>query len=145
MLIGELGRRTGVSTRTLRYYESLGLLPARRASNGYRDYGDADLAAVREIRSLVELGFSLEETRPFLDCLRAGNAVAGSCPDSLAVYRRKLDEVDAYLDRLRHVRSELEAAMRVAASARARAVAHPVPEAAAQPRCAFTPTAEELP
>lgn len=118
MLIGELGRRAGVSPRTLRYYESLGLLRSRRTSNGYREYDDDDLVAVQEIRSLVELGFTLEETRPFLECLRAGNSVAGSCPDSLAVYRHKLDEVDAYLDRLTRVRSELASALEDAQRAR---------------------------
>lgn len=130
MLIGELGRQAGVSTRTLRYYESLGLLPARRTASGYREYGEGDLVAVREIRSLVELGFTLEETRPFLDCLRAGNAVAGSCPDSLAVYRRKLDEVDGYLQRLVRVRDQLRTALSDAQHARGQ-----VPD---EPRCAFS-------
>jgi DNA-binding transcriptional MerR regulator len=64
MRIGELGERTGVSPRTLRHYEELGLLPAERAANGYRSYDDADLRAVAEIRTLVGLGLSLEETRP---------------------------------------------------------------------------------
>jgi DNA-binding transcriptional MerR regulator len=132
MLIGELGRQAGVSTRTLRYYESIGLLAARRTSSGYRDYDDADLAAVREIRTLVEHGFTLEETRPFLDCMRAGNAVAGSCPDSLAVYRRKLGEVDTYLARLNRIRTELEASLQDALRSRG--------QAADQPRCAFSPT-----
>jgi DNA-binding transcriptional MerR regulator len=111
MRIGELSRKAGVSPRTLRHYESLGLLPAARSSNGYRSYDADDLQAVREIRSLVELGFSLDETRPFLDCLRAGNALSGSCPDSLAVYRRKLDEVDAYITRLTRIRGALEESM----------------------------------
>ncbi len=117
MRIGELGRLAGVSPRTLRHYESLGLLPAARSSNGYRSYDADDLAAVREIRTLVELGFSLEETRPFLECLRAGNTSGGSCPDSLAVYRRKLDEVDAYLATLTRIRAalteSLDAALRL--------------------------------
>lgn len=38
MLIGELSRRTGVSARSLRYYEAQGLLSAGRGANGYRDY-----------------------------------------------------------------------------------------------------------
>src|ERR1700712_310628 len=109
MLIGELGRQAGVSTRTLRYYEALGLIPARRTSNGYRDYDESDLAAVREIRTLIDLGFSLDQTRPFLECLRAGNAVAGSCPDSLEVYRHKLDEVEAWITRLQQIRAGLQA------------------------------------
>ena len=136
MLIGELGRQAGVSTRTLRYYEALGLIPARRTSNGYRDYDESDLAAVREIRTLIDLGFSLDQTRPFLECLRAGNAVAGSCPDSLAVYRRKLDEVDAYLVRLTRVRSDLEAAVHDALHERG------LPP---EPRCAFSSASSPSP
>ncbi len=62
MRIGELAELAGVSTRSLRYYEAQGLLRARRAANGYREYGDEDLRMVREIRSLLELGFGLEET-----------------------------------------------------------------------------------
>jgi DNA-binding transcriptional MerR regulator len=107
--IGELGRRAGVSPRTLRHYEELGLLAARRRANGYRDYDDRDLRVVTEIRSLVELGFALEETRPFVECLRAGHPTGASCPDSRAVQRRKLAEVDEWLARFQAVRRELVA------------------------------------
>jgi DNA-binding transcriptional MerR regulator len=105
--IGELGERAGVSARTLRHYEELGLLPARRLANGYRVYDEHDLRLVREIRGLVELGFALEETRPFLDCLRAGHPTGASCPDAAAVHRRKLAEVDGWIARLSAVRAEL--------------------------------------
>jgi DNA-binding transcriptional MerR regulator len=107
--IGELGRRAGVSPRTLRHYEELGLLAARRRANGYRDYDERDVALVAEIRSLVDLGFALEETRPFVECLRAGHPTGASCPDSRAVQRRKLAEVDEWLARLNTVRRELVA------------------------------------
>jgi DNA-binding transcriptional MerR regulator len=107
--IGELGRRAGVSPRTLRHYEELGLLAARRRANGYRDYDELDLQLVAEIRSLAELGFALEETRPFVECLRAGHPTGASCPDSRAVQRRKLAEVDDWLARLQAVRRELVA------------------------------------
>lgn len=107
--IGELGRRAGVSPRTLRHYEELGLLAARRRANGYRDYDERDVALVSEIRSLVDLGFALEETRPFVECLRAGHPTGASCEDSRAVQRRKLAEVDDWLARLHAVRRELVA------------------------------------
>ena len=107
MRIGELGRRAGVSARTLRHYEELGLLEARRRANGYREYDEGDLRVVAEIRSLVELGFALEETRPFVECLRAGHPTGASCPGSRAVQRRKLAEVDEWLARLSAVRAEL--------------------------------------
>ncbi|MBV7671072.1 MerR family transcriptional regulator [Streptomyces halstedii] len=109
MRIGELAEQAGTTTRTLRYYESRGLLPARRAENGYRTYDDSDLRLIQQIRTLQDFGFDLEETRPFVDCLRAGHPAGDACPASLAVYRRKLDELDALIDQLRSVRTEVGA------------------------------------
>lgn len=107
MRIGELAERAGTTTRTLRYYESRGLLPARRAVNGYRAYDEEDLRLLRQIRLLQDFGFELEETRPFVDCLRAGHPSGDSCPASLEVYRRKLAEIDECLDRLQAVREQV--------------------------------------
>jgi len=107
--IGELGERAGVTPRALRHYEELGLLPARRLANGYREYGEHDLALVAEIHRLVELGFALEETRPFVECLRAGYPSGGSCAASQEVQRRKLAEVDGWIARLQQVRTEISA------------------------------------
>lgn len=109
MRIGELAEQAGVSTRTLRYYESRGLLPARRAVNGYRVYGDDDLRLVEQIRTLQDVGFGLEETRPFVECLRAGHPAGDSCPASLDVYRRKLTELDLLIGELAAVREQVGA------------------------------------
>jgi DNA-binding transcriptional MerR regulator len=103
MHIRELAAQAGTTTRTLRYYEAQGLLPAGRSANGYRVYGEHHLRLVREIRSLQEIGFSLEDVRPFVECLLAGHESGDECPASLDVYRRKL----AYLER--HIR-ELQGA-----------------------------------
>jgi DNA-binding transcriptional MerR regulator len=107
MLIGELATRAGTSTRTLRYYEQHGLVQASRDSRGYRCYDDAELRVVREIRALLDSGFGLDDIRPFVACLRAGNDAGHVCPDSVAVLRRKLAEVDGVLDQLHTVRSGL--------------------------------------
>ncbi|KUL43822.1 MerR family transcriptional regulator [Streptomyces sp. NRRL F-4489] len=109
MRIGELAERAGVSTRTLRYYESRGLLPARRAVNGYRVYDDEDLRLVAQIRTLQDFGFGLDETRPFVECLRAGHPQGDSCPASLDQYRRKIDELDALIGQLNSVRDQVAA------------------------------------
>lgn len=111
MRIGELSSRAGVSTRTLRHYEELGLLQSRRRANGYREYDEHDLAMVDEIRSLAGLGFALEETRPFVECLRAGHPTGASCADSREVQHRKLAEVDDWLTRLHAVRDQLAAGL----------------------------------
>ncbi|WP_210587938.1 MerR family transcriptional regulator [Streptomyces sp. GESEQ-35] len=107
MRIGELAARAGTTTRTLRYYESRGLLSARRGGNGYRTYDEDDLKLLRQIRTLQDFGFDLEETRPFVECLRAGHPEGDECPASIAVYRRKLDELDALIGELQAVRAKI--------------------------------------
>ncbi|MGW4893817.1 MerR family transcriptional regulator [Kitasatospora sp. NPDC004240] len=133
MRIGELARRAGTTTRALRYYEQLGLLPARRAGNGYRAYGEEDLALLRQIRTLQDFGFGLEETRPFVECLQAGHPAGDSCPASLDVYRRKLTELDACIARLQEVRDQVGAQLTRAQHARDALAADTA--AARQPRC----------
>ncbi|GAA2642834.1 MerR family transcriptional regulator [Dactylosporangium fulvum] len=105
MRIGELAERAGTSTRALRYYEQHGLIRARRTTNGYRDYDEVDLRLVREIRSLLEIGFNLEETRPFVECLRSGRASGAHCPGSIEVLSRKLADLDACIAHLQAVRN----------------------------------------
>jgi len=68
MKVGELAKRTGVSVRTLHYYEEIGLLtPSGRSQAGHRLYGADDIVRLQQIRSLRQLGFSLDEIG---DCLR---------------------------------------------------------------------------
>ncbi|MFF0724842.1 MerR family transcriptional regulator [Streptomyces sp. NPDC004134] len=125
MRIGELAERAGVSTRTLRYYESRGLLPAAdRGANGHRVYRDDALRLVAQIRTLQDFGFELEDTRPFVECLRAGHPAGDSCPDARAVYRRKIAELDGLMAGLRAARDHLTAQL-------ARAEALPAPCGAA--------------
>ncbi|MEV0116411.1 MerR family transcriptional regulator [Streptomyces sp. NPDC050844] len=109
MRIGELAERAGTTTRTLRYYESRGLLPARRGANGYRTYDEDDVRLLEQIRTLQDFGFDLEETRPFVECLRSGHPAGDSCPASLDVYRRKLGELDALIAELSAVREQVGA------------------------------------
>ncbi|KDN84040.1 MerR family transcriptional regulator [Kitasatospora cheerisanensis] len=130
MRIGELAQRAGTTTRALRYYESRGLLPARRGGNGYRAYDEEDLRLLRQIRVLQDFGFVLEETRPFVECLRAGHPAGDSCPASLEVYRAKLAELDAMVARLSEIRDQVAAQLGQAEAARDALAA-----ADAQPRC----------
>ena len=65
--INKLAKLAGVSTRTLRYYDELGLLsPARVSSNGYRIYGQKEIDRLQQILFYRELGVSLEEIRSIL-------------------------------------------------------------------------------
>ncbi|WP_405801773.1 MerR family transcriptional regulator [Streptomyces sp. NBC_01506] len=131
MRIGELAERAGTSTRTLRYYESRGLLPARRAGNGYRTYDEDDLRLIQQIRTLQDFGFDLEETRPFVECLRAGHPAGDSCPASLEVYRGKLAELDELIGRLGSIRAQVGEQL-------AQAEAAQIPAAGPEPLCELT-------
>lgn len=68
MLIGEVARRSGVSARMLRHYESLGLVrPRGRTGSGYREYSAEDIRRIFHIESLRSLGLSLREIGRALD------------------------------------------------------------------------------
>ncbi|HVX31015.1 MAG TPA: MerR family transcriptional regulator [Nitrolancea sp.] len=67
MRVGELAKRTGLTVRTLRYYDEIGLLsPPRLPGSDYRQYGDAEISRLQQIASLRQLGFSLDEIREIL-------------------------------------------------------------------------------
>ncbi|WP_067466626.1 MerR family transcriptional regulator [Actinomadura macra] len=67
MRIGEVAALVGVSTRTVRHYHHLGLLPEpARLANGYREYRVRDAVLLARVRRLVELGLSLDEVRDVL-------------------------------------------------------------------------------
>jgi peroxiredoxin/DNA-binding transcriptional MerR regulator len=115
MRISELARRAGVTTKAVRYYESLGLLMPERLANGYRDYDEHDVRLTQEIRALGSLGIPVERTRPFLDCLTAGHRHADDCPASLAGYRDTIDELTQRIDGLTARRAVLLAHLQKAA------------------------------
>lgn len=109
MRIQELAALTGTTTRALRYYEAQGLLPAARSANGYRAYDEHHVRLVREIRSLQSIGFSLEDARPFVECLLEGHEAGDACPASVDVYRRKLADLDRHIGELTAIRGRLAA------------------------------------
>ncbi|MFF0226229.1 MerR family transcriptional regulator [Streptomyces sp. NPDC004629] len=68
MLIGEVSKRSGVSARMLRHYESLGLVrPSGRTGSGYREYSAKDIRRIFHIESLRSLGLSLRDIGRALD------------------------------------------------------------------------------
>jgi DNA-binding transcriptional MerR regulator len=107
MRIGELARRAGVTTKAVRYYESAGLLDAPRLTNGYRDFTERDVEVVAQIRDLVALGVRVDDARPFVECLVAGNAHGDDCPASLDAYVQALRDLDARIGDLHRRRTAL--------------------------------------
>jgi DNA-binding transcriptional MerR regulator len=78
--IGEVAERTGLSLRTIRYYEEVGLVtPAARSTGGFRLYSETDVARLRLIRRMKPLDFTLEEMKDVLavlDGLEAGDPLS---------------------------------------------------------------------
>lgn len=107
MRIGELARRTGVSTRVLRYYEQRGLLRAERDANGYRRYdGEGAVATVGRIREMLATGLNTDDIRELLPCAQGGPALM-PCAFSYQVVTRKMTQLDAEMAELARRRAAL--------------------------------------
>ncbi|MDZ4354285.1 MAG: MerR family transcriptional regulator [Arthrobacter sp.] len=79
MHIGELAERTGLSLRTIRHYDDVGLLPATaRTDGGFRVYSEDDFERLMVIKQMKPLGFSLEEMAEILGLLTDGPDAPGS-------------------------------------------------------------------
>jgi MerR family copper efflux transcriptional regulator len=114
MRIGELARRTGIPTKTIRFWESQGLLPApSRTAGGYRDYQLTDAERLAFIRRSQLAGFRLHDIRQVLTIVDAGEP---ACQHVAAVIDERLRDVDARIAELRRARKHLrELAKRAAA------------------------------
>jgi len=113
MRVGELARRTGTTVRALRYYEAAGLVVPRRLGNGYREYEGVAVRQVAQIRELMALGLSVEETRPFVESIAAGETDV--CAAALATYRSTITGLQERIGRLTAQRAALDARLDEAA------------------------------
>ena len=66
MNINKAAERTGITAKTLRYYEDIGLVTPHRKDNGYRDYDTDDVQRLKFLRRSRDLGFSIEDCRSLL-------------------------------------------------------------------------------
>ncbi len=98
MQIGELSAKTGVSIRSLRYYEERKLLTSVRGSNGYREYSPLAVEQVQTIRLYLALGLTTEQIASFLHCVLKNEEAF--CREVLPVYESKLREIDAQIAEL---------------------------------------------
>jgi DNA-binding transcriptional MerR regulator len=105
--IGALARAAGVSPRTLRHYESQGLIRARRGANGYRVFDAAAVEQVGWIRDMLDCGFGTRQIAGMMDCL-GGAYDARTCAAGLALFLRKRDELDELIAVLAARRARLE-------------------------------------
>lgn len=105
MRIGELGEAVGLTTKTIRYYESIGLLPAtERTASGYRVYGPDAVERLRFVKQAQASGLTLAEIGSILEIKDAGGQ---SCEHTRSLLRRHLDDLDAQIEAMEKQRAEL--------------------------------------
>ena len=100
MNIGTVAENSGVPPKTIRYYESIGLIrPADRRPNGYRSYSVTDMRTLNFIKRARSLGFSVEEVRDLLalwqDKTRTSAAVKALALRHLEALDRKIAELES--------------------------------------------------
>jgi MerR family transcriptional regulator, redox-sensitive transcriptional activator SoxR len=105
MKIGKLAAQSGLNASAIRYYEKAGLLSPPHRVGGQRRYSADALDRVLLIRFASEMGFSLNETKVFLNGLRSDAPVG---PPWKKLARRKIHEVVRNMQRARRLKSLLE-------------------------------------
>ena len=108
LTIGEVAQMAGVQTSTLRYYESIGLLPAPQRNNGQRRYTTAVLPILAVIQLAKEANFSLLEIQNLLHNQSQSGTVSQRWRELAA---RKIEELDVVIARAQDMRAMLEEAL----------------------------------
>ncbi|API91531.1 MULTISPECIES: MerR family transcriptional regulator [unclassified Virgibacillus] len=111
MKIGELSSKTGVSIRSIRYYEEKNLIYPKRLENGYRIYSEKDVERVKAVQLFLELGLNTDEIYPVISCDSfhpVDNNSADCASTALSLYKEKLEKTREQISNLQEVERELE-------------------------------------
>ena len=105
MRIGELSEMAGVPTKTIRFYEEIGLLPpADRTPSGYRDFGEETAGRLGFIRAAQAVGLTLGEIRSVVGLRDRGET---PCEHVLELIEARAEDLDRRIAELEALRSEL--------------------------------------
>lgn len=110
MRIGELAERTGTPRRMLRYYEEQGLITPARDANGYRDYGEAFVDRIGQIRGLLDAGLPTRVIRQILPCLDRPRDISfpDATPEMLATLEHERGRIAARIETLTQNRDAID-------------------------------------
>lgn len=105
MRIGDLAQRTGTTTKTIRYYEEIGLVPEpARDHNDYRDYSDDAIERLEFIRDAQATGLTLTEIASVLDLRSQGET---TCDHVIDLLERHMSALDRHITNLEQTREKL--------------------------------------
>ena len=105
MNIGEAASKSGVPAKTIRYYESIGLIPpAVRAENGYRNYSPFDIKTLKFIQHARRLGFSVKDVGGLLELWRDKSRTSA---DVKALALKHISDVEKRIAELQSTRNTL--------------------------------------
>jgi DNA-binding transcriptional MerR regulator len=95
MRIGELSHRTGTSRRLLRYYEEQGLIVSQRSANGYREFDEATVDRVGQVRGLLDAGLPTRIIKQILPCLDKPRTIhfRDATPEMIATLEHERDRM----------------------------------------------------
>ena len=122
LTIGEVARRAGVATSSIRYYERIGLLPKPARSGGQRRYDTDVLGKLGFIGVAQSAGFKLREIKELID-----GADGGIGEQMRSLSTQKLDEVEALLERTKAMKGWLEVAKECGCATPAECALFPAP------------------
>jgi len=104
MIIGDVATRTGLPTKTIRYYEEIGLIRPQRDTNGYRRFREQDLHKLNFLGRARALGFTIEDCRTLLALYEDESRASG---DVKRIARDHLDQIEVKIADLRAMRDTL--------------------------------------
>ncbi len=105
MNIGDVARYTALPSKTIRYYEDIGLVCPARQDNGYRDYSEADIHRLRFIGKARSLGFTIKDCRQLLSLYEDKER---SSADVKALAQEHLKEIETKIEELNNLHSVLK-------------------------------------
>lgn len=104
MNIGDAARATGLTAKTIRYYEGIDLVVADRSMNGYRNYSDTHIHKLRFVQRARGLGFSIDECRALLSLYEDKNRASAEVK---RIAKKHLDEIEAKISELQNLQETL--------------------------------------
>jgi Cu(I)-responsive transcriptional regulator len=102
--IGQASKVSNLSSKTIRYYEDIGLISPLRSDNGYRDYSEKDIHRLIFVQRSRRLGFSIDECRQLLSLYDDKDRASANVK---SVALSKIDEIDCKIEELRSLRQTL--------------------------------------